>query len=71
MSSEQLTADLREARHDGPFQGRVYLTCENRQCPVLEIELKVHEGRDGVRPFQWSLSCPRCRETVVYHGLEG
>jgi hypothetical protein len=68
--SDHLANDLREVRRAGPFRGRVYLTCEARHCPVSEIELKVNEGRDGVRQFQWGLFCPRCREPAVYHGLE-
>ena len=35
-----------------------------------EVDLRVNEGRDGMRPFQWGLYCPRCRELLASHGLE-
>jgi hypothetical protein len=70
VTEKLLVQDLRQARADGPFEGRVFLTCDNSRCAVLEVELRINEGREGSRPFQWPLSCPRCRDILVYHGLE-
>jgi hypothetical protein len=68
--SEAFQEDVRNARHQGVFMGRVFLTCENARCAIVEVVLKVHEGPQALK-FQLPLLCCRCRQPLSYHELQG
>jgi hypothetical protein len=64
---------LARARQRGDvFRGTASFECVNERCAARLVRIGfVEERGSAALPFQWSLSCPRCRQPFErYVGLD-
>ncbi len=73
VNSEAFQRELREAREfnrGSILVATITVRCAVATCPVTTIRIGIREEPGQTKVMQLPLTCPRCREPLLYLGLE-